>query len=507
MSELKLTLKNENILADVLPPMTPELNEELYYNCSECSSLIEIISIDEENNTIEFKCLNKDNNHKNNNIKIPLKEYLERMKKYNKKKINNDECEIHKSKYISYCFNCNSHLCRECLKTRIHLNHNKNNIIEIKPMNEELHIIKEVIIDYEIRIEELSKEKENKIKELNNILNQNKNKEKEKNKANIINIEKRKEKELQLNNDKYAEDINEIIKRYKREINLRKTKYIKDNNNIINKYKTINEEENIIHKFRLNELEKKFNEEIKNLKYNKQIENMSNIKRLNEIVLNTYNIYNDNYFNSININSILQSYMKNDHIKNDVMINILKTKYDKICELILQKNKVNNIQEISKEKEENLIPLQEDLMRKKIINELTQKSIQLINGKIKELNEKWKNKINELKNKFQKEFKEKEILNQKLTEQIIINLSKYSQTIIEQTFINYDNHINGIIQKKLEEKINYLTNKKKEIKDSVNDGINIQKEIKEDLNNMKDQFFNILNNSVKGIENNIDSKE
>ena len=40
--------------------MTPELNGELYYSCSECSSLIEIISINEEKNTIEFNCLNQE---------------------------------------------------------------------------------------------------------------------------------------------------------------------------------------------------------------------------------------------------------------------------------------------------------------------------------------------------------------------------------------------------------------------------------------------------------------
>ena len=41
------------------PAITPELKEEIYYNCYECYSLIEIISIDEEKNFIEFNCLNK----------------------------------------------------------------------------------------------------------------------------------------------------------------------------------------------------------------------------------------------------------------------------------------------------------------------------------------------------------------------------------------------------------------------------------------------------------------
>ena len=202
MSELNFTLKHENILNDAPPPLTPELNDQIYYNCSECSSIIEIISIDEENNMIEFNCLNEENNH-NKNITMPLKEYLEKMKKYNKSKINNDECEIHKSNYISYCFNCNYHLCKECLKTRVHLNHIKNNIIEIKPMDEELNIIKEVIKDYGIKIENLTKEKRNKINELFKSLNKNKNHENEKNKNNLVKIEERKEKELKSNKFKY----------------------------------------------------------------------------------------------------------------------------------------------------------------------------------------------------------------------------------------------------------------------------------------------------------------
>ena len=105
-------IKNED---NSPPAITPELNEEIYYNCSECSSLIEIISIDEENNFIEFNCLNKEKNYDKNKT-MPLKQYLEKMKKHNKSKLNNDECEIHKSKYESYCFNCNCHLCKEIYK-------------------------------------------------------------------------------------------------------------------------------------------------------------------------------------------------------------------------------------------------------------------------------------------------------------------------------------------------------------------------------------------------------
>ena len=57
---------NQNININDAPPATPEPQidiNDLYYNCSECPSLIEILSINEENNIIEFKCLNKDKEH------------------------------------------------------------------------------------------------------------------------------------------------------------------------------------------------------------------------------------------------------------------------------------------------------------------------------------------------------------------------------------------------------------------------------------------------------------
>ena len=105
MSELTSIIKNDYFINDAAPLSIETNNSEIYYNCSECSSLIEIISINENNNIIEFKCLNKDSNHPKNII-MPLKEYLEKMKKFNNRKINCEECEIHNknNKYVSYFF-------------------------------------------------------------------------------------------------------------------------------------------------------------------------------------------------------------------------------------------------------------------------------------------------------------------------------------------------------------------------------------------------------------------
>ena len=84
---------------------------EIYYNCSECPSPIEIISINEKEDLIEFKC--KKNNHK---IEISINDYLDKMKKFNDEKINNDICLKHKIKYECFCFDCNKHLCQKMFK-------------------------------------------------------------------------------------------------------------------------------------------------------------------------------------------------------------------------------------------------------------------------------------------------------------------------------------------------------------------------------------------------------
>ena len=170
MSKINQLQKTEHNYTDSPPPpLTPkDINIELeqnYYNCTECSSLIEIISINED--IIEFVCLNKENNH--GKKIMSLKEYCEKMIRFNNKNVNGDICDIHKkynNKYVSYCFDCNIHLCKECLKTRNHINHRKNNIIEIQPIQEELDIIKEVIKDYKLKKEILKEERINKKNEL-----------------------------------------------------------------------------------------------------------------------------------------------------------------------------------------------------------------------------------------------------------------------------------------------------------------------------------------------------
>ena len=309
--------KKETNLCDAPTVIIPTINiehDDKFYNCTDCSSLIEIISINEQNNLIEFKCLGKENHQRK---VMSITEYLKKKNKFYQKNINQDLCEIHgkKNKYVTYCFDCNCHLCKECLKTRIHINHRKNNILEIQPTLEELNAIKEVIEDYKIRIENIHKENYNKIKDLEKVLNdeiinETKNIE-EKLKLNKV-IE---ENELELNKKKYINDLEDIKKKFVNEIIQRKSKFINDAVEIQNKFKLINNKEYIMHIHKKNTLNKKFEEEVEKLKNDKRIESMHNMEIISEIVYNTYNIYNNNYYNAMNINNIILSFYKNEYIK------------------------------------------------------------------------------------------------------------------------------------------------------------------------------------------------
>ena len=368
MSEEKMNDSNEA----PLPKETIELeeNNDLII-CPKCSSIIEIISINEENNIIEYRCIKENKNY----IK-PIKEYLETIKAKKEKNIEElkDKCKIHKNKnYICYCFDCNNHLCNECLKTRNHINHRKSNIVEINPIEEEIEIIKEVIKYYKRELENKKLEKGNKTKEIDKLLNKDKRKENIKlEKEERMNKEKEKD-ELKKNNDNYIKDIEEIRKRYEEEIKKRKNKYEEDKNNIINKYKLINEKDKMKYKIKIEKINIKYMNEIKKYEFEKKIENIDNILKINEIIFNNYNNYNNNYYNSVNINSLLNYYIKNGYINEEIIKKKYKDKYNKLLEIIEKKKN-----EDKKKKEEN-----ERIGKEKI-----------------GIEEKYKNEINELKDKI-----------------------------------------------------------------------------------------------------------
>ena len=183
-------------------PPTYEEKDNIYYNCTECSSMIEILEINKE--IIKFKCIN--NKHE---ISMGINEYLEKMKKYNDIKINNDKCNIHNNKYISYCFDCKNHLCNECLKNREHINHYKNYIIEINPNKEEIDKIKKMINENKNIIKNLIIERDKKKNEIKEKLEKYTNNINKLRKEKIKSMENKRNEEIKINKKNYE---NEILK-------------------------------------------------------------------------------------------------------------------------------------------------------------------------------------------------------------------------------------------------------------------------------------------------------
>ena len=313
------------------PGFENKVLKEIYYNCTECNSLIEILSIDEKENTIEFLCSNQ---HKK---LMPIKEFLDKMMDNDNVDINKDICQIHKNQYMSFCFDCKKQLCKDCLKTRDHIYHNKNNIIEIQPIKTELKIIKKIVKYYDDKLEKLKNKKFLIKKRLNSFL--------DKCKTDIDNIlqkeinssETKKKLELENNKIKFSSDIKKIREKYEREIKNLKEIFNKNEIIIDNKYQIKKEKLELYYKYKFLLYQNKCDDILRKVSFDKNIENLTNLKRLNELVYNTYNLYNNNYYNSKNINNIIISLHQNNiHFKSFIQNESSETDYEIILKSLFK---------------------------------------------------------------------------------------------------------------------------------------------------------------------------
>jgi hypothetical protein len=313
------------------PGFENKVLKEIYYNCTECNALIEILSIDEKENTIEFLCSNQ---HKK---LMPIKEFLDKMMDNDNVDINKDICQIHKNQYMSFCFDCKKHLCKDCLKTRDHIYHNKNNIIEIQPIKTELKIIKKIVKYYDDKLEKLKNKKFLIKKRLNSFL--------DKCKTDIDNIlqkeinssETKKKLELENNKIKFSSDIKKIRERYESEIKNLKELFNKNEIIIDNKYQIKKEKLELYYKYKFLLYQNKCDDILRKVSFDKNIENLTNLKRLNELVYNTYNLYNNNYYNSKNINNIIISLHQNNiHFKSFIQNESSETDYEIILKSLFK---------------------------------------------------------------------------------------------------------------------------------------------------------------------------
>ena len=298
--------------------------KEILYNCSECSSPIDISSIDEE-------------------------------------------------KYECFCVDCNRHLCKECLKTRNHVNHQKNSITETQQNKNELKIVNDIIKFYEEKIDNSEKEKLKKIIPINNKYKKYRDRMNKMKELNKKKYEDKMQKEIKIIRDKYLSDRKKMGED---NIKLRKHKYYKEVNDIKKKYKIKIESNNILYKNKIDKLDNTYKKIKEKIGYNRKIENLKYIKRLIEIIFNTYNIYNNNYFNSKNINNVLMIYHdKRIYIKED-----LDHEYENIKKIQVENEQVNNLK--------SQYEFQKKLMEIKHqdkLKEIMKNNHRLMNNKIKDL--------------------------------------------------------------------------------------------------------------------------
>ena len=210
---------------------TEELKNNNFTICPDCGSSIEILSINENNFSIKYKCLNEKNKHVETEFTIAISVYFENIKKIKENKIDElkDRCHIENhnlNKYVSYCLDCKCHLCDECLKTREHINHRKSNMIEIQPREEEIKLIKEVINDYRNEKEKLENIKNEQTKEIKKSFEKEIKKEEDKYEEKRNTNKDEKEEKLRLNKNKYLSDLEDIKKEYEKQLKLRKNNYL-----------------------------------------------------------------------------------------------------------------------------------------------------------------------------------------------------------------------------------------------------------------------------------------
>ena len=113
------------------------------YCCPYCTNLPEILSFNEGNGIIKFKC----KKHGENNL--DFQEYLDQMQKYiTVSEVNSkNKCIEHQNEnYSNYCITCQENICGKCLKK--HENHIIYNIESLRPNNNEILLIKNKINIY-----------------------------------------------------------------------------------------------------------------------------------------------------------------------------------------------------------------------------------------------------------------------------------------------------------------------------------------------------------------------
>ena len=462
---MKATILNSTD-SEGAPTPSPMINEEIFlanesYACTECKSEIEILSLDNEKIKMTFKCLN--NNIQNNHgiQTFPIRTYINKMKNNtyiydicsickniqvnSKNKIifnfctkceeiicdkckeehvkdnkyhyfikNNQKpvlCHKHpNNKNIEYCLKCKSNLCIECLKSGEHAGHRKNNLLEVKPSEEEINIIVNYIDSLRNKKKDLEEAKEKKKIELYNKLIINKKKV-HSNLNKYIKLQKSIfKKKVDLNTKKLVNELTLLKKEYENKIKLKMDIFKQLVKNGEHKYKLLIENYTInFYKNKINKIDIKYSNDYKNFTtfYDNQINDIKDLLNINEIIKNCHEKYEDNYYNNINFSAILCStgkYTRNMQQKlkqeledeeNIISENERLKKENNELQTSLHKYDKINVNEVNKTIESNKI-LNESNLNLKKENEQLKKEKNDLNMNYKDLDLKY----NDLNSKY-----------------------------------------------------------------------------------------------------------
>ena len=430
------------------------------YACTNCSSNIEIISIDHIKSKIVFKCTN--NNCKNNHKiqTLPINEYLKNMKKNTylfdkcsicykeqssiknffllkycvnceviicneckEKHINNNrdqhflinnnerriKCLLHpKNNNVEYCRKCEMHLCNECLETRKHLEHDTISLRQVKASIKEKKLLEANIESLKNKKNKMEKENIDKINQYNNNLNEIREKMKCEYENKIKSDEIEENRELKNNDIKKKEELEEIQRKYENAIKNINDKYNINVNKIKEKYKKIKDE-----------YKKKYNEKIVTIannfdidELNKKMNNLEDLISIYEIIKTTQEKYTDNYHNNMNLINAISFFEKN------------KNRID-----IPEKSNIENEKHHYYKSEE--ININRNTQGQSlIINQINNnKDNFFLSKKLKYENKALSNELEILKNKYKKLEKENQSLKEKNSE---INRNDSKKMLLKQ---------------------------------------------------------------------------
>ena len=126
--------------------------------------------------------------------------------------------------------------------------------------------------------------------------------------------------------------------------------------------------------------------------------------------------------------------------------------------------------------------------------------INMMNNKVKEVNEKWKKEFENLKTKYKNELEKRENLHQKNLEQIIGNMSNYFDSVIESKVDNYNSEIKKVFATQIINNTTDFNKGNEDFQKNVNNLQQVQNSIKEDIQNSFQNFADVLRFS--GVNNN-----